>query len=129
MDHVLANKAVFKKTTDTLGNAALVSGAVLATRKETTAPAIGLLAFGLLNKIVAGGANPEADIRAWDNLPLYLSFVSLQVPTGPQTVTVEFLDGANRPIVDLTKTISVTLPESGDKVIYVNDHSKSPQTL
>src|SRR5436309_30943 len=35
MDHVLANKAVFKSATDTAGNAALISGAILATHHDT----------------------------------------------------------------------------------------------
>ncbi|MGB9604038.1 MAG: hypothetical protein ACPMAG_14735, partial [Limisphaerales bacterium] len=35
MDYILANKAVFKETTDNVGNVAIIGGAVLASRRET----------------------------------------------------------------------------------------------
>src|SRR5712671_4304190 len=43
MDHILANKAGFKRTTDTAGNAAIVSGAVLAHGRKTQAAGLGAL--------------------------------------------------------------------------------------
>jgi hypothetical protein len=43
---------------------------------------------------------------------------------------VEFVDDASRPIAGLTKTVAVTVPETGgDKVIYVSDKSPTSQTL
>ncbi|MDB6033796.1 MAG: hypothetical protein JWM16_4134 [Verrucomicrobiales bacterium] len=129
MDHILANKAGFKKTTDTVGNAALLSGLVLAGRRETQGAALGVAAFGLISKLTAAGTTPEADIRSWDNLPLFLTFASIQLPAGQHTATVEFLDDVNHVLPGLTKTITLTVPEGKDKVVYVSDKSTSPQNL
>ena len=130
MDHILANKAGFKKTADTVGDAALVSGLVLANRRETQGAALGVAAFGLLSKLTAASTTPEADIRSWDNLPLYLSFAALSLPPGQHAATVEFLDGANRIISNLTKTITLNVPsDAKDKVVYVSDKSSSPLNL
>ncbi len=85
---------------------------------------------GLISKIVSGGAAPEADIRMWDNLPLYLSFVAVDVSPGPHTLTVDFLDGANHVIAGMTRTINLNVPAGAvDKVVYVSDKSLTPQTL
>jgi len=128
MDHILANKAGFKRTTDVVGNAGLVSGLVLAQRRETQGAAIGAAAVGLLSKITSASTTPEADIRSWDNLPLYLSFVALELPPGQHTITVDFLDQGNRLLAGQTKTITITVPAGADKVVYVSDKSTTPQT-
>ena len=94
MDHVLANKAVFKSTADALGDLALISGAVVGAhdfRKHTEA-SLGLLAFGLLSKLTAAGTRAEADTRVWDNLPNYLTLVVLTLVPGPHVAAIEFLD-------------------------------------
>jgi hypothetical protein len=133
MDHVLANKAVFKKTTDVAGNVALISGgAVLATQHSRDAQIAGmaLLGVGLISKVISASTVPEADIRAWDNLPLHLSFVALELAPGPHTLQVEFLNEAGHVLDALTKTVVLQVPEGGrDKVIYVSDKSITPQTL
>ena len=130
MDHILANKAGFKRGTDIAGDAALVSGMVLATQRETQTAALGVLAFGLLSKITSAATTPEADVRSWDNLPLFLSFAALEVPAGQHTAIVEFLDPSNRVLPNLTKTIILNVPAgAGDKAVYVSDKSTTPQTL
>jgi tetratricopeptide (TPR) repeat protein len=130
MDYILGNKAVFKKSTDVAGDVALVSGAVLATDRRTDEAGLGLLAFGLLSKIVSATTKPAADVRAWDNLPQYLSLAAVSLPPGPHVATVEFLDEKRQPISSLTKTINFTVPSSArDTVIYVNDQSLTPQNL
>ena len=129
MDHILANKAGFKRTTDTVGNAALVSGAVLATQRDTQFAGLGVAAFGLLSKITSGSTTPEADIRCWENLPLYLTFAALELPPGPHTLTIDFLDDAGRLLGGQTKVITITVPPApADKVVYVSDKSSTPQT-
>jgi hypothetical protein len=127
MDHILANKAGFKRTTDTVGNAALVSGLVIAgtQRREAQAAGLGVAAVGLLSKIVSASTTPEADVRSWDNLPLYLSFASLELSPGQHTLTIEFLDPAQRPLAHLTKTATVNVVAGKDTVIYVSDKSKN----
>ena len=136
MDHILANKAVFKKTTDTIGNAAIVSGAILAGTKNPRRSSnqdeigLGLVLAGLASKIVSAAATPEADIRAWDNLPLYLSFAAVQLPPGTNTVTVEFLDQHHQVVPTFNKTITLAVPSDGrDKVVFLSDQSVTPQTL
>jgi tetratricopeptide (TPR) repeat protein len=128
MDHVLANKAVFKKTTDTLGDAAIITGAVLATHRDTEIAGLATLGAGLISKIFSSAANPEADIRAWDNLPQFLSFTAFALPPGPHTLTVDFLDEGGRPLGGQTRTVTFTVPAPGrDQVIYVSDKSTTPQ--
>lgn len=130
MDHVLANKAVFKQTTDAVGDIAIVGGAIMAgtQRDEAQLAGLAMLGAGLISKIVSASTAPAADTRAWDNLPQYLSFVALELPPGPHTLTVEFLDAAQQPIAELTKTVHFEAPADGPaKVLYISDKSTTPQ--
>ena len=135
MDHVLGNKAIFKSTTGTVGDAAIISGAVLAGgphRRNDTAQAVGLglVAAGLLTKFVSEATAPEADVRAWDNLPRYLTFAAQELPPGEHTAVIEFKNAAGQILPHLTKTVHVHVPPAGpDKVVYINDQSVTPQSL
>jgi hypothetical protein len=134
MDHVLGNKAVFKSATSTIGDAALISGAVLASHhgEKSSADEVGagLMAAGFLAKIFSAATTPAADTRSWDNLPRYLTFAHLSLPPGQHTAKVEFLDGADRLLPGLTKSITFNVPPDGnDKVVFVSDQSTTPQTL
>jgi hypothetical protein len=134
MDHVLANKAVFKSATDTAGNAAIIGGAILAGTQHGQhnvgdEVGLGLMLAGLASKIISASTTPEADVRSWDNLPQFISFASLSLPVGEHALKVEFLDAADKPAAKLTKTINVnvTSPDH-DKVVFVSDTSTTPQT-
>jgi hypothetical protein len=133
MDHVLGNKAVFKSTTDTIGNVALIGGlGTAAMSHDRTAQEVGLgiALAGLITKAVSAATTPAADTRSWDNLPHYLSFASVALPPGQHNVTVEFLDSAGRIIQNLTKTVTLTVDsEAHDKVVFLSDTSLTPQTL
>jgi len=129
MDHVLANKAVFKSSTDAAGNAALITGAVLATHRDTEVAGLAVMGAGLVSKIFSSAANPEADIRTWDNLPRFLSFVAFAAPPGEHTLTVDFLDEAGRVLGGQTRTVTVTVTAGRDRVIYVSDKSTTPLKL
>lgn len=133
MDHILGNKAVFKGTTDAVGNVALLGGlGTAAISRDRTAQEVGLgiALAGLVSKIASAATTPEADIRAWDNLPRYLSFANLTLPAGTHTVTVEFREAAGRILPSLTKTLTVEVPADGkDKVVFVSDQSLTPQKL
>jgi tetratricopeptide (TPR) repeat protein len=132
MDHILANKAVFKTTTDVAGSAAIVGGAIAASQHNRTSQQVGLglMAAGLISKIVSASTTPAADIRAWNNLPRYLSFAALELPPGPHTATVEFRGAGGGVLPNLTKTVTINVPSDGkDKVVYVSDQSKTPQTI
>jgi len=131
MDHVLANKAVFKKSTDIAGTVGIVSGAVMATshNRDVQTAGLAVLGAGVVAKIFSAATTPQADVRTWDNLPLYLSFVAFEVPAGEHTLTVDFLDDQGRAAAGQTRTVKVTVPEGREKVIYVSDRSSTPQSL
>ncbi len=136
MDHVLAGKAVFKTGTAIAGNVATAAGLETAligadSRNQTaTEVGLGVAAVGIVTQIVSASVTPHADTRTWDNLPRYLTFAALTLPPGPHTATVEFLDQAGQTLPNLTKTITIDVPaDNHDKVVFVSDRSKTPQTL
>jgi hypothetical protein len=132
MDHVLGNKAVFKTATGVAGAAAIMGGAIAASQGGHTAQNVGwgLMAAGLAATIFSAATVPTADTRSWNNLPRFLSFADISLSPGPHVVTVEFQDGAGRPLSNLTKTITINVPSDGkDKVVFVSDQSATPQTL
>ena len=133
MDHILGNKAVFKSTTDTVGNVALMGGLATAVASDDrTAQEVGLgvALAGLVSKVISAATVPAADTRSWENLPRYLSFASVPLPPGQHVATVQFLDGAGRVVPSLTKTITVNITTTDrDKVVFVSDTSITPQTI
>jgi hypothetical protein len=129
MDHVLANKAVYKTTTDTVGNVAVVAGAVMASNRGTREAGFATLGAGLVAKIFASAMTAAADIRAWDNLPQYLAFAAVPLPPGHHQVTVEFQNQAQQVLGTFTKQITVNVqPLPRDTVVFVSDQSITPQT-
>jgi len=133
MDHILGNKAVFKSTTDTIGNVALIGGlSTAAFSDNSTAQQVGLgvALAGLVSKAISASTTPQADTRSWDNLPRFLSFANLPLAPGEHVVTVEFRDGGGAIIDNLTKTFTINIPADGkDKVVFVSDQSLTPQTI
>ena len=125
MDHILANKAVFKSTTDTLGNVALISGLILSQNKGTQEAGLGIAAAGLLSKIISSATTPTADTRAWENLPQYLGFASAHLPPGQYSARIEFSDSSASPTARTTRlaTFTVTDPRK-DIVIFVSDQTQ-----
>lgn len=133
MDHILGNKAVFKSTTSAVGDVALVGGlgtALISHDRTTQQVGLGIALAGLLSKGLSAATTPAADVRAWDNLPQYLSFASFSLPPGQHALAVEFLDEAGQAIPNLTKQVNLTIDaDRGDKVLFVSDTSVTPQTL
>jgi hypothetical protein len=133
MDHVLANKAVFKKATDVAGTAAIVGGAttaIVSGNQTGEAVGLGLVAAGLITKVFSSSTTPAADTRAWDNLPRYLSFAALRLAPGPHVAIIEFQGQGGATLANLTKTFTVNVPaDKRDKVVFVSDASTTPQTL
>mgnify|MGYP003574979919 CR=1 FL=1 len=123
MDHILANKAVFKSATDDFGTAAIIGGAVVASHSRNAEVGLGLVAAGILSKVIAGATTPDADTRAWENLPGYISFTALELPPGPHTATVEFTDAAGNVMPSLTKTIHFTVSAGDDAVLFASDRN------
>src|SRR5688572_18585473 len=125
MDHVLANKAVFKSTTDAIGTGALIGGGVIASthRGDAQLVGVGLMAAGVLSKIVSAATTPAADTRSWDNLPQYLSFTALELPAGTYDGAVDFTDTAGNVVATKTFKFSTPAPNGHDAVIFLSDKS------
>ena len=150
MDHVLGNKAVFKKTTDTIGDIALVGAAVAADNinqekrrvvtdekgrrrvvteydksdgAETAAIALGVI--GIFSKIAAAATKTHADVRAWDNLPQYLSFGALRLPPGEHAALLQFYDANGQPVADLARRFTITVGDPAkDTVLILSEHKR-----
>ncbi len=133
MDHILGNKAVFKSTTDTVGNVALIGGlgtAVLSNNRTAQEVGLGIALVGLVSKVISAATVPAADTRSWNNLPRYLSFASVPLPPGQHVATIQFLDATGRALANLTKTITINITTTDrDKVVFVSDTSLTPQSL
>ncbi len=130
MDHVLANKAVFKSGADTFGNAAIVGGGIAAVTQQGRKNVgdevgLGLIAAGVLSKILASATTPAADVRAWDNLPQYISFTALELPPGTYNGTVEFTDAAGNVIPGFVRNFTFSTPAANghDAVLFLSDKS------
>lgn len=128
MDHVLANKAVFKSTSSAIGDAALVSGAILAADHDHETAGFALLAAGLFTKIVSASTTPQADTRCWESLPQFLALGQFKLKPGEHTANVNFLNSEGKIDARMSKQITFTVPEGRDAVIYVSDQSTTPQT-
>ncbi len=122
MDHVLANKSVFKSTTDVIGDVGIIGGAIAATQRKTRDAGLVGIGIGVISKIASAATTPAADTRTWDNLPQYISFAALESSIGNHTGTVEFTNGAGQVIPNLTKTVQFTVVADRDTVIFVSDH-------
>ncbi len=123
MDHILGNKAVFKTSTSALGDAAIISGAAVGATTRNSEVALGLIAAGILSKIVSGAATPEADTREWGTLPQYLSFGALALPPGQHTGTIEFFDAKGRRLPNMKKTVTFNALKDRDTVVFISDQN------
>jgi hypothetical protein len=125
MDHVLANKAVFKDVTGTAGTTAMITGGAIAAsqRGDAQIAGLGLLAAGVITSIVSAATTPAADTRSWDNLPQYLSFTSLELPPGTYDGGVDFTDAAGNVVMTRTFRFTTPAPNGHDAVIFLSDKS------
>lgn len=99
-DSVLAGKAQFKDTANTVGDVALVGTAAAASYAAQSNDSNAAIAAGILllvaaaAKAAAANAQPDADTRYWDNLPDSVYGLTLDVPSATKTVTVDFLSAS-----------------------------------
>ena len=123
MDHVLANKAVFKGAASGLGNAALITGAVLATqsgrRSGLDEAGVGLLVAGLIFKGISAATTPAADTRAWPTLPNLLGFGAGRFAPGSYSGTLTFVDAGGS--VTGTRPLRFEVVKDRDTVLFVSD--------
>ena len=131
MDYILNTKAVFKRTTDTVGDVALVGAAVAADNiyqgngqrsQGAETAAIALAGVGLVSKVFSAATTPAADIRTWDNLPQRLSFSAFKLPVGDFPAVVEYLDEGGHPIDDLTENVTIHVADADkDTVVFLSE--------
>jgi hypothetical protein len=124
MDHVLEGKAVFKRTTDVFGTGAIIAGAgtaIVGDSNTTRNVGLGLVAAGLISKIVSAATTPNADTRQWSNLPNLLSFVALKLPPGQHHMTVDFQDPNGKTRV--TREVHFEVVPGRDTVLFVSDRN------
>jgi hypothetical protein len=113
MDHILGNKASFKQTSDTVGDVALVGAlgtAAYGRGEDSGSLALGLAAVGLVSKIASAATQTEADVRAWDNLPRYLSFGALRLAPGDHPAELTFYDASGRLLAGRTQSFAISVP-------------------
>jgi len=94
VDSILAGKAKFKQGT---GAAAvgLGLGAAIASQHDSKGIATGVLAgLALLAAGLSAATTPQADIRAWDNLPDSIYFLCLSLPPGEAALIIEGCNAA-----------------------------------
>jgi hypothetical protein len=123
VDHINGNKAIFKDSTDIVGDALLVTGAVAITQRGKNSAideaGVWMIGAGLLSKVTSYMTTPAADTRAWDNLPNYLGFGAARLAPGNYSGTVEFINPNGA--VTKTRQISFTVAQGRDTVIFASD--------
>jgi hypothetical protein len=124
MDYILGGKAVFKRTTNTVGDVALIGAMIAANNgsRDGDRAAVALGAIGLIGKIASAATTPRADIRMWDNLPQRLSFAALRLAPGDYPATLEFQDATGQTLRGLTQTFTLHVdPVDRDTVIFLSE--------
>jgi hypothetical protein len=131
MDYILGNKAVFKRSTDSVGNVALLGSAVAAQNirnydgsksRGSENAAIALGAIGLISKLASAATTPHADIRTWDNLPQRLSFAAIRLPVGKHPATLEFFDATGQKLPASTRDVTIVVDDaSADTVVFLSE--------
>jgi hypothetical protein len=107
VDYILNGKASFKQGTGiaaiALGASAIAVADSHADRSGIAAGALALAAIGAA--VTSALTTPEADTRAWDNLPHSIFLLNLALPASAASVTVTALDTGGR----VTQTAAVPL--------------------
>ena len=120
MDHILANKAVFKTATGAAAIAAGATSIALANNRGNGALIAGGVA--IVAGILSATTTPAADVRGWETLPRYLSFAALELPPGQHELWVDFLDASGRAVVTKKTTFTVLPNATKDTVLFVSEH-------
>ena len=144
MDYILGNKAVFKKSADAVGDLALAGASIASdniykekkrvetdengrkrvvteTEKsegsENTAIALGVI--GIASKIFSAATETRADTRTWDNLPQYLSFAALRLPSGEHAAILQFYDADGHAVADLTRRVTLSVGDPARDTVAI----------
>ncbi len=98
IDRILEGQAKFKQASDAVGDAAIQGGAAAMTygaydnNRGSVAAGLAVIAAGLIAKGISAATRPEADLRAWDNLPDRVHLATLAAEPVPDEVTARFTD-------------------------------------
>ena len=98
IERILEGQAKFKQTSDAVGDAAIQGGAAAMTYGAyddsggAMAAGLAVMAAGLIAKGISAATRPEADLRAWDNLPDRVHLATLAAEPVPDEVTARFTD-------------------------------------
>lgn len=113
VDYILEGKVAFKDDLSTAGNvmttvglATVVAGAANRSSEATIAGAA-VTMLGLIAQGVSGAVKPEADVRAWDNLPDGVHVLTAALPAGPPRVEAVFFDAAGAPVRGMTRPVPI----------------------
>lgn len=112
IEQILEGQARFKGTSDAVGDAAIQGGAAAVTygaagrNDNAMAAGLAVMAVGLIAKGIAAATRPEADLRAWDNLPDRVHLATLAAEEMPGQVTARFADRAGGTMA--RRTVPVT---------------------
>jgi len=96
VDHLLAGKAQFKDNMDKAGDVLIAGGAAAGTMAlasgsdEAAVAALVMLFAGAIAKASAAAAQPDADVRYWDNLPDSVYIATAKVGDVPESVNFSF---------------------------------------
>jgi hypothetical protein len=130
MDHILANKAVFKEATTTAAIAAAATSVALTggpdRRGRPPVPNEAALVVGgiaVVAGVLAATTTPEADVRYWDSLPRYLTFAPLELPAGSHSITVQFRDQYGHTTQTKQVTVNVPAGAAKDTVLFISEHN------
>lgn len=120
LDYILDGKAEFKSATDMAGNAAIVAGAATAMTSDNNTQSFvgaGLVAAGIISKVVAANTHPAADTRTWDNLPNSIFLYSFKCPVGTSKVTLKAYDASGKIVKEETLSLVIN-PQQNLTVIW-----------
>lgn len=113
VDYILAGKAQFKEGMGTAA-AALGMGAVVVSDHDRRGVATSvLMGLAALSAVASAATTPEADIRAWNNLPEAIYLIGLQLPAGSVQLQVRGRDATGA--VKKTTEVSFAL-DAGTRV-------------
>ena len=123
MDHILANKVVFKETTQGVGTAAIIGGATAAAvgGRQSGEIGLGLVGAGIILNVLSSVTKTEADTRQWDNLPQYLGFTAFRLPPGNYQAAVDFVDAGGGVVA--SRPVAFSVVSGKDTVLFVSDHN------
>lgn len=125
MDNILAEKAETKRTTQTVGSAAMAAGAATVAVAQSqhqnnnnnnsgrAAGAIGggIMLLGLLAMAASAGMNPAADTRTWDTLPHSIHLATLPPATAaPGLDQLDLQDGTGYSVLDRSRLRTASHP-------------------